>query len=468
MPEIEKAVGLVVQAVTNIWQAVQQVQSRLAWISDVRGRGGNLGLVFRIAYEWPQHFYRWSLGICAVVGFSALIGGILKILNVESLKVLQTMFDLHWLTIIGIGALLFLLTVTNGLTWIPMLLLRWIPTRWLPGLLESPSWLYVCWFCDIFGKPRPLVIRELGIDDIADFVIQRLVGGNLKTDNFAEKPPGLTDDERANAALFGCLLEKEHYIRKGWPRRSWRFFYAAIGAAQHQGRSIFAPDVVKRVSAHIEDYYSDIQKAVNPRLEETEQDLLPDSAAASEDVKNAVELLATKYDGCAANLPRGTSGTRQLNLRNAFERVAEFPNFNPTGMVPQFLKLAVRWDVWPGIETGGFIYPFSSSIAVLFLNQQVLITLPEAQQFAFRDPDELLIMRETMRRVVDKVAWHLKTLNRPGYREFYQTLRNEPAHPVEWEIAQYVDFVLWSAAREPASEGSDVWKVESGLVLRTQ
>jgi hypothetical protein len=463
MSDLEKILGLLGQSGGDLLQAVKQVQTRLGRIQELRDRGGILGSIFWWFYLFPQYIYRVSLGIATFVGICAVLGGVLKVLNSEWLPQVQSFFENSWLIIVAVGILLLLIALIDGVSLFIVLLLGWIPRSSWPSLLESPDWFNLEQFSNLREKPRPLALGQSGIDAVADLAVLRLVSGQYKSDNFAEKPPGLTDAERANAALFGCLLEQEHYIRK-WGRRSWRPFYEALAGARVNQSSLFAPDLVISTRRDAQDFYSMIRQAVNPRLVDAGQTLLEDTPAVSEDVMVAADTLAARYKGSAANLP--SMDGQGFDLRLAFDRLSDFKHLSGPGMGPQFLKLAVRWDVWPSIETGNFVYPFSTSLAVLFLDQEALVTLGDVSEFSFSSEPEQAIVRETMRRIVKTVEHRLTFVDRSDYHAFYSSIAHSPEHPVEWELAQLVDFVLWSEATEIGKKnGFANWRIGSNKFI---
>lgn len=134
-------------------------------------------------------------------------------------------------------------------------------------------------------------------------------------------------------------------------------------------------------------------------------------------------------------------------------------------MVPQFLKLVVRWDVWPGIEAGNFIYPYSGNLALLILENHALVSLDRADRFAFDDMGQLDAFREAMRRTVKSVEDILSGSNRPDHREYLKELRST-GHPVQWELATRVDFALWSRAAElKRSNGFTQWMIDKDSMI---
>src|SRR5207249_86286 len=105
------------------------------------------------------------------------------------------------------------------------------------------------------------------------------------------------------------------------------------------------------------DFYSTLIDEVNRGLPEGEPPI-PDSAEARNDLANAVEILVKEYEGSARNLAFNR-WRRKPKLRLAFNRARAFEPFDESSMIPQFLKLAVRWGVWPNVDPGKFIYPYA-------------------------------------------------------------------------------------------------------------
>lgn len=136
-------------------------------------------------------------------------------------------------------------------------------------------------------------------------------------------------------------------------------------------------------------------------------------------------------------------------------------------MVPQFLKLAVRWDVWPDVDAGNFLYPYSANVALLILGANALVTLDKADRFAFRDAGELYAFREAVHRTARSVEAILSTSHRQHDRQYFNDLASA-GHPVEWELAARVDFALWSWARETKqANGFTDWKIgQDGIIVR--
>jgi hypothetical protein len=268
----------------------------------------------------------------------------------------------------------------------------------------------------------------------------------------------LSLDERANAALFGCLLEKEHGVRR-WPKPNWDAFYAAVAAAEINSNKLVSPAYLMGLRPD-SDFYAIFIGEVNRRLPEGEP-RIPDSAEARSDLSNAIKILVKKYHGSARNLAFG-GWSRKPNLRLAFSRSQAFRPFDVSGMIPQFLKLAVRWETWPMVKPGSFIYPYARNLALLLLEKGAMLTLPNVKNLSFRQTGQLAAYRDTMRRIVKRVKENLAVSNKPEHRQI------TTSYATEWQLAAAVDFELWAYSVDLIKQnGFKQWKLdENGLVTR--
>ena len=222
---------------------------------------------------------------------------------------------------------------------------------------------------------------------------------------------------------------------------------------------IVSPEYLKGPGSSA-DFYGGLREEVNRRLPAGEPPL-PDSPVAMTDVSNAIHLLTTKYKGTAKTIAYGFWWPKP-SLRLAFHRAQQFHPFNEESMIPQFLKLCVRWDVWPEVKVGNFVYPYASSIARMMLEESALVTLHHVDNFTFRKGGELAAYREAMRRTVRRVERILLGSRNPHHQLYVNELA-KAGHPMEWELAASVDFALWSLAREMAKKDSfKEWEVDTG------
>jgi len=443
---------------TTAWGFVAQVQKRFNQIRDINERGGEQGPFFFITYTIFQYVYAVALILCGLVGLGALVGGVAEIVNSpEGLPYLTSFFDMYGFHVLGLAILLFIAAAVNALSWIPISLLGCIPAKFL-ALKQSAAWYNLWQFSIPLGAPNPLFINPTGVSALADIAISGLETTNAGRENFAETPTQLCLHERANAALIGCILEKEYGIRQ-WPKPKWGSFYAAVAAAEADGKRLVSPKYLATAALNV-DFYGVLSGEVNSRLPEDEPGL-PDSAEARDDVSNAVKILVDKYKGSAKNLAT-VWWSRKPNLRVAFSRAQSIRPLDSRSMVPQFIKLAVRWEVWPGAKLGNFIYPYAPNLGVLLFEKHALVTLPGPHGFAFQDKGQLAAFRETMRRTVTRVRKNLSSSKKPEHRNILTR------YPTEWQLAAGVDFVLWAhSSQMKEHDRFQEWKLdENSFVTR--
>jgi len=456
MSEVPKALSSLGSGVVSGWKLAAHIQKRFTRLREVRERGGEMGIFFGLFYAGCQYFYAILLVLCALASLLTFVGGTLKILNISSEpQFLIAAYEDFSVPLLILALFLVIITSLNALSWIPIILLGWIPTRWLP-LKQSAGWHNLHEFAKPLEEPRPLFLNKEGITRLADKAIAQLLQPGNPNADFAEKPNLPNTDERANAALFGCILEREHRVQK-WPSRKWKPFYAAVAAAQQAGHSILSPDFINATAPNI-DFYGLLRQEINIHLPKDEPEL-PDSPAVMDDISKAVHLLATKYQGSARFLALNW-WHKMPHLRLAFNRALDFYPFEEQSMVPQFLKLAVRWDVWPGVRIGNFIYPFALTVGAMMLEENVLVTIADAKSFAFKSSGELASYREAMRRTVQKVEQILSDSKQEQHQNYLKGLQ-AAGHPRQWELAAGVDFSVWSMSRAMSQANSfKVWKLD--------
>lgn len=456
--DLYKLAGAVGTMITGVGGFIAKLQKRLSQIRDVKERGGKPGAFFFFTYTLPQYLYSAALIGCALFGVVALIGGVWKLLSPpDGLPYFTPFFEESAFQILGVAILVLLVAGFNGLSWIVILLFIWVPQRFLP-LKQSAAWYNLRQFSSLLGEPKPIFINPDGVANVADAAISKLENNPATSADFAATPEPLSLDERANAALIGCLLEKEHSVRK-WPRRQWKDFYAAVAGAESNSMKLVSVHYLTNLPAD-SDFYGIMRDQINVALPSTEPDL-PDSGEARKDLSKALIVLTKKYDGSVRNIAFSW-WRRKPSLRLAFNRAQSLHPLDASSMVPQFLKLAVRWGVWPNVKPGNFIYPYSSRLALLLLEKGAMLTLPTVKSLGFKQRGQLAAYREVMRKVVEKVQENLAASQKPQHRQILQD------NPSEWGLAAAVDFVLWAHSSEMNKKDEfRQWKLDdTGFVVR--
>jgi len=456
--DIYKLAGSVGTMITGAGGFIGKIQKRLSQIRDVKERGGKPGAFFFFTYRVPQYLYALALLGCALFGFVALIGGVAKLFSPPTgVPFFTPFFEDSAFQILGVAILILLVAGFNGLSWIVILLFIWVPSRFL-SLKQSAAWYNLRQFSSLLDEPKPVFINPDGVANVADIAILELEKKPATSADFAATPELLDLDARGNTALIGCLLEKEYSVRR-WPRPKWKDFYAAVAAAELNSRKLVSPDYVTTRPTD-SDFYGILRDKINGELPATEPNL-PDSGEARNDLSKALDLLAEKYAGSARNLAFSW-WRRKPSLRLAFNRAQSFHPLDVSSMVPQFLKLAVRWGVWPNVKPGNFIYPYASCLAMLLFEKQALLTLPTVKQLSFKQGGQLDAYRETMRKVVEKVRENLSASGKPQHRQILKD------YPSKWDLAAAVDVALWVYCSElKRKDGFRQWKLDdSGFVTR--
>lgn len=464
LEEVPKTLSALGTSVGSTWKLIKDVQGHFALRKEISEKSGQQGVLFFLCYTLFQYIYQIGLVFIGLAGFAALLGGGIKALGVAwAPSQLVFLYEHYSIKLVICAILWSAVSFLNALSWITILLLSLVPPHWF-SFRQSAGWHNLKQFVLPLQSPKPLFLNKEGIEQLADGVVLRLMSAAAGASNFADKPKQLTRDELANTALFGCLIEKEYSVQK-WERRDWAPFYAAMADARVGAERIFSPTFLADHAPNI-DFYGAIRQAVNQQFPEGPD--LPDSPVVMDHLSKAVGILVAEYKGSARNLPFAWWGMKP-NIKRAFARAQSFLPLDRESMVPQFLKLAVRWDVWPDIDAGNFIYPYAKTLALLVLERHALITLDRADRFAFRDIGELYAFREAMRRTAKSVEDILSDSNRAEHRAYLREL-NSAGHPIEWELAADVDFALWSWSTEiKKANGFTQWRIDNdGMIARNK
>lgn len=449
--KLGEALGALVTSVVGLIAALQK---RLSQIRDVTKRGAEQGVFFFLTYTLFQYLYAGALIVCALAGFVALVGGVAKLFRPNGWSYVTPFFEDYAFQILGVALLVLLVAAVNGLSWL-IIVIFIIPASVL-RLRDSAAWYNLREFAMPLGKPEPIFRNPVGIANVADIAIEVLEKNPALSDDFADTPVHLNRDERANAALIGCALEKEHMLRR-WPNPKWKPFYAAVAVAEDHSTKLVSPQYLKSMPAN---FYGTLRDKINAELPTTEPKL-PGSGEATNDLAKTVSILVKRYNGSVRNIAY-RKWRKAPSARLAFNRAQSFPPLDVASMVPQFLKLAIRWGVWQNIKPGNFIYPYSSRLALLLLENRAMLTLSTAKALAFDRRGQLAAYRETMRRIVSKVRENLSASANPQYQTILA------AHPTEWDLAASVDVALWTHSSEvKRKDGFKHWKLDNdGLVTR--
>jgi len=128
-------------------------------------------------------------------------------------------------------------------------------------------------------------------------------------------------------------------------------------------------------------------------------------------------------------------------------------------MRAQFLKLAVAWGVWPGIDPGPFIYPFSKNLAAWLFNNSFLETTNTSKEIVFDDKFSRLISFAESE-VVRDANQYIRTSADAKLRTWRDGIISMLPRGVSWEwwLAYEIDYLIWHLARK---ERDGNWQISS-------
>ena len=294
LEEVPKMLAALGTTVGSGWKLFADRQRRFALLKEIKEKGGQQGFLFFTFYTLLQYLYQVGLVFFGIGGLAALLGGLLKTLNVAwAPSWLISIYENHSIQLVICAVLWGLISTVNVFSWIAILFLGSIPPSWLV-FRQSAGWYNLNQLTKPLEHPKPLFLNQNGTDKLADAAIARLMTPGAGAQNFAPKPNQLSDDERANAALFGCLIEKEYGVQQ-WGRRDWAPFYAALGSAQVEGACIFSPSYLINAHAQNVDFYGILRQTINQQF--PHGPALPESPIVADHVSKAVNLLARRYRG---------------------------------------------------------------------------------------------------------------------------------------------------------------------------
>jgi len=349
-------------------------------------------------------------------------------------------------------------------------ILSWLPLPWIRGRFgpdgSSPGWHQATNVVQGPDKGMPLLIDYDELKRLSSVILGRLAA-DADSVNLAEVPATLGASEKANIALFGCILEAEHYANR-WPSPDWSKFYKALADIQAEAK-LFTPETLVSVSDGAA-YFSDLATRLDTKLAGSGQPQPPEGAlAAAESVASAWLRLKRDAHGDVLQLPPPVAGLFGSRLFWLDRRLRDFPMMQGEGMRPQLLKLLLRWQALPTSARGTFVQPFAKRQAWLLFHERVLRTLPEMKEVTFNGSGEMALSRLAALLVAKQVAAQVRAGLSPQAKQLQTTIGTGA-----WELESAADFILWDWAGERTDEAKAEnwdkskwpWKFGDGRVSR--
>lgn len=462
-------------AVASAVGAWKLFEPKIDRIRAIRNEVGHLEFGFQVFYQIPQYLLIVvSIAIFFFLSLSFVDSMYPNILPdyfpKNAVRVLFSPDNLLWvvLSLSFVAAVIYwnliprlLMAVAWALAVLPVPGVR---NRFGPNG-ESLGWHQTAQVMEGSDKGQPLMVDDDAVERVAWTVLAKLVQ-NAGAAEYAAEPANLTAPEKANIALFGCILEAVHYAHR-WPSPSWSEFYAALADIQHT-KPLFAPDQLLAFPSG-QAFFEALRDQLDAALKARCQPSPPDRGlAAAADLSRAWELL--KQRACGDVLRLVPLFAPFLGGRMAWldRRLRAFPRLDSVGMRPQLIKLLVRWKTLP-MSRGVFIQPFAKRQAWLLLQEGALRALPDLKEVTFFGTGQVAIARIVALRVIRRVAALIAQGDSSEARAAASTLGCEP-----WTRLETADFVLWSWARAAAQEAATGewdkakwhWKFEDGRVQR--
>jgi len=313
-----------------------------------------------------------------------------------------------------------------------------------------------------------LLISRAAIERISWEVLGKLGNSGGKLPHFAAEPAGLSVSEKANLALFGCVMEENFYANR-WASPDWATFYEALSEI-HRERPIFRPNELKSFGSG-EAFFDFFRQQLDSVLTTKEQTPPPNrSLAAAGDIAVTWNLLAERADGDLLRLIPRWSWLLGGKLFWLDQRLRSFPRLNSDGMRPQLIKLLIRWNALPDARGGVFVQPFAKRQAWLLLQKGVLRALPEMKEVTFNGTGQVAIAQIAVRKVAERVSDLILAQETPEARAALAQVGDS-----RWDTEAAADFVLWSWAATKSRTARDAnwdknkwrWKFEvDGRVIR--
>lgn len=440
----------------------EKVRDRQAWVKKKKARFKQLGTTCTFVMTWPN-------AILSVVMMLAVTSSLAYLFYRLAGSNAPTTGLAHDLLKLNYDWFLFILFL-----WLPFAIAAYFNllsrlfaelTRLAPSSRRTIGWANAGAHLRL-GNDAPAIALGANGDAVADDVLTVLASSPRNKD-MALRPEGLSDEEAANILYFGHVIELHFTRNRPDNRTGWTAFYEILAAlanapdrpfsaasiASYAGRSFFF-DVVKRFDKQIPKDENGVAAGVP----------LPDDIRLETMVDDAFEALQTKFGGDARNVGKGLLG---YSYRRALARIGAVVDDDALRL--QFGKLAIVWGIWgayPGPKA--FRIPFSSGIALYFLEKEYLITDAEN----FRTDDALFrgAVEEAEQKLLEKAYQAVTETNNPAvaaWRDEERSRAEKVGADWRWFVLYRVDQQLYSLSRGFDAKG---WRFQEGgnLIARAK
>jgi hypothetical protein len=378
------------------------------------------------------------------------------------------------------------------------------PIRHLLGIeafSEHPAWPALQNLVELNESAKPLFISEENAKVFADRLIQlaRMPGEAPRN---RATPPQMPQGDNAdlfrekvgNALLVGCLIEEAHHRNPNFPQRDWEGFYNAIGQLAVPGNLLSSTNLTAGYLN--DDYYTELLNELNQRLRQIAgpanavaqppnggdlqnvppaQPDVPDSPALRDTLRTAFVMLVRDYGAAVTALAPREDGWWKSRFERASKNVENLECFRDESMRAQFLKLANIWEVWTDLPVHDFSFPFSSTIAALFLDRGVILTTDDVKALSFSDPEDRQVVRLAEKMVVEYAIGLIEPHLAANQNWLPSQCMTTAGDVRRWWLTYELDFRIWDCAQRlhrnqqiPGDPGLTRWKAAFGQVSRVK
>jgi len=472
-PELSDFTAIITAVVTG-FAAYRLFEPKLDKKRAIQNEVGRLEPAFFVHYVLPQYLMIVASTLAVLFLLLAfahrlrpeLVPGFIP---VEIVSQVLAMENIIWVifSLGGIAAAIYWNVPSRML----LLLSRAISALPMPGLQnrfgpsgDSIGWHQAAALIEGPDKGQPLLVDNTAMDHLASELLARMSRNQGHAD-YAAEPVGLSVTEKANLALFGCIMEANHHAR-GWPSPNWGAFYASLVDMQARDGT-FSPDNITAFTRG-EDFFESFRVGLEASLAALGQPTPPDtSLAAAGDIVETWRKLALRGRGSLLALTpwyASFTGGRVATLNRI---LGTFPRLDSDGMRPQLIKLLIRWNAL--VEgRGTFAQPFSKRQAWLLVHKGVLRGLPELKEITFNSTGQVPTSSLAVRRLVERVA---ELIEKGASKEASDVAAKLGSR---WARLQQADFELWQWSGEEigAAKGQKWdkatwrWKYEDNRIQR--
>jgi hypothetical protein len=426
---------------------------------------GDLGLPYWFGLKLPSLLT--VCGLATIVGLAliALVGGV-AVSRITDQKVYPMLHKTHW----AVPVTLFenSLLILFAYVLLAVVVYFDIPQYIALGLTSAwryrPGWISAH---RVLTEGGPLNIDLQACRAASNTVFEAMANGSFQyEEDRAAVPQGLQPDELANCLLIACTIESEcHDLKK--QIKKFAPLYSAVAAIGAGGTRPLSSKAIAAFDNNT--FYAHIRS-----LELPDAAVLPDDQSIHIAVNEVVRLLSAKYKSSALRLAYSWVPICSASLPRVDGKLKAMPSFagdRRKSMRDLFLKLAVRWQIWPSAAPGPFTYGFNRRIAALLLNLRC-ITVRREDEALDIDEDVKRLVAETEMQIVDQLKVFIDSGSDKRTTELCKSrFGSAPSGVPMWRLSDEVDYFLFNQARKAdggcfGEAGVKPWHIDGNSFVR--